>query len=75
MSKVTTLASGQINGADSILIELVEAEETPAVVIITWPLKPTVCHTRRFPEIAAMVARLFASASTELASIKARKRP
>jgi hypothetical protein len=37
MSKVTTLASGQINGADSILIELVEADETPAVVIVSWP--------------------------------------
>jgi hypothetical protein len=42
-------ASGQINGADSILIELVEADETPAVVIVTWPVKPTVLHPRRFP--------------------------
>jgi hypothetical protein len=43
-------ASGQINGADSILIELVEADETPAVVIVTWPVKPTVLHPRRFPQ-------------------------
>ena len=52
----------------------VEAEETPAVVIITWPVKPTVCHPRRFPEIAAAIVRLFATASTELARINARKR-
>ena len=73
MSKVTTLADGQITGAASILIELVEAEETPAAVIITWPAKPTVCHPRRFPEIAAAIVRLFATASTELARIKGRK--
>jgi hypothetical protein len=74
MSKVTTLADGQITGAASILIELVEAEETPAVVIITWPVKPTVMHPRRFPDAAAVVARLFASAATELAAIKAGRR-
>jgi hypothetical protein len=49
MSKVTTLADGQITGAASIVIELIEAEETPAVVIVTWPLKPTVLHPRRLP--------------------------
>jgi hypothetical protein len=34
MSKITELASGQLNGTASITIELVEADETPAVVII-----------------------------------------
>jgi hypothetical protein len=74
MSKVTTLADGQITGAVSILIELVEAEETPAVVIITWPAKPTACHPRRFGEIAAAIVRLFATAATELTRVNARKR-
>ena len=54
MSKVTQLASGQINGADSIKIELVQTEEPPPIV--TWPAKPTVCHPHRFPDVAAMVA-------------------
>ena len=75
MSKITTLASGQINRHDSIQIELVEADETPAVVIVTWPVKPTVLHPRHFGDAAAMVARLFATASTELAQINARRRP
>jgi hypothetical protein len=44
------------------------------VVIVQWPLQPTVLHPRRFPETAAMIARLFATASTELARIKSRKR-
>jgi hypothetical protein len=36
MSKITELASAVINGADSITIELVEADETPSVVILRW---------------------------------------
>jgi hypothetical protein len=53
---------------------LVEADETPAVVIIGWPAKATVLHPRRFPDTAAVIARLFAEAATTLASIKANRR-
>jgi hypothetical protein len=70
MSKITELASSQINASDTLAIELIEADETPAVVIIRWPLKATVCHPRRFPDTAAMLARLFAEAATRSASIK-----
>jgi hypothetical protein len=55
-------------------IELVEADETSAVVIVQWPPQPTVLHPRRFPDTAAMVARLFAEAATLLAAIKAGRR-
>ena len=75
MSQITELASGAITAADSITIELVEADETPAVVIIRWPAKPSVIHPHRFPEIAALVARLFAEAHTTLARIKTWGRP
>ena len=74
MSKITELASSTINGTDSITIELVETDETPAAVLVRWPLKPTVLHPRRFPDTAAMIARLFAEAATTLASIKANRR-
>jgi hypothetical protein len=74
MSKVTPLASGQINPSDNLTIELVEADETPAVVIVRWPLKPSVFHPRRFPDTAAVIARLFAEAATALAGIKANRR-
>jgi hypothetical protein len=73
MSKVTPLASSQINAVDTVAIELIEADQTPAVVIVRWPLKATVCHPRRFPDTAAMLARLFAEAATTLASIKANR--
>jgi hypothetical protein len=71
MSQITQLASGAITAADTITVELIEADETPAVVIVRWPVKPTVLHPRRFPDTAAMVARLFAEAPTALAAIKA----
>jgi hypothetical protein len=74
LSKVTPLAGGLLNGHDSITIELVETGTHPAVVIITWPNKATVIHPRRFPDTAAVAARLFAEAATELARIKTRRR-
>ena len=70
MSQVTELATTQINTTAAVTVELVEAEETPAVVIVTWPVKATVLHPRRFPDAAA-VRRMFATASTELSRIKA----
>jgi hypothetical protein len=71
MSKVTNLAEGQLTAVGTITIELVEADETPAVVIVQWPPQTTVLYPRRFPDTAAMVARLFAEAATKLAAIKA----
>ena len=49
-SPITPLASGQINqSGDSITIELVEADETPAAIIVKWPLKASIVHPHRFP--------------------------
>jgi hypothetical protein len=39
MSHVTELATVQLTATDTLTIELVEANETPAVVIIRWPGK------------------------------------
>jgi hypothetical protein len=36
MSQVTELSSGHLNGAAAIVIELIEADETPAVVILSY---------------------------------------
>jgi hypothetical protein len=70
MSKVTQLAGGQLNATDTLTIELVEADETPAVVIITWPAKPSVLHPRRFPSGANTAAGIFAAAVVRLAQIR-----
>jgi hypothetical protein len=74
MSKVTELDSGQLTSTESITVELIEADETPAVVIVRWPSKPTVICPHCFPDTAAMLTRLFAEAATALAGIKARRR-
>jgi hypothetical protein len=47
---------------------------TPALVRIIWPTQPTVTTPQDFPAAAAMLATLFATASTTLASIKAGRR-
>jgi hypothetical protein len=52
----TELARGHISAADTLTIELVEAEETPAVVIVRWPRQATVIQLRRFPHTAAAMA-------------------
>jgi hypothetical protein len=42
VSQITELASGAITAADTITVELVETDEHPTVVIVSWPVKPTV---------------------------------
>jgi hypothetical protein len=74
MSKITTLASGQITAVDTLTVALIETDTNPSVVIVRWPDKPTVLHPRRFPDAAATIARLFAEAHTALAAIKAGRR-
>jgi hypothetical protein len=70
VSQITNLSTGQINGADSVTVELVEADETPAAVIIRWPAKPSVLHPHRFGVVADTMARTFAAAAVRLAQIK-----
>jgi hypothetical protein len=74
MSQITELASGQITNSAAIIVELVEADETPAVVIIRWPVKPTVVHPRLFPSGADAAARIFAAAVVKLSQIRRERR-
>jgi hypothetical protein len=70
-NKLTVLAAD-----DELTIVLVEPEpaDMPNSVVIHWPNMATVSDPQRFPEVAAMLTRLFAEAATKLASIKARRR-
>ena len=68
----TPLASNQINN-DQLKVELVEPETMPAMVRIVWPAQPTVVDPKRFPDVAAAVAQLFARAHIVLAALKAGK--
>jgi hypothetical protein len=71
MSNPTTLASAKI-GRDSITVTLIDPPDAPATVTITWPKKALSISSRRFPDFAASITRLFANASTELARSKGR---
>ena len=45
--KMTELASGAITAVDTVTIELGEADEPPAIIIVGWPAKPTLFHPCR----------------------------
>jgi hypothetical protein len=70
MSTITTLAAGQITAVDAITIELVETNEHPTVIIVRWPVKPSVLHPHRFGTAADVAARAFAAAAVRLAQIR-----
>ena len=71
MSHVTQLASGQLTATDAVTIELIQADETPAVVIVpVAEAKPTVLHPHRFGAVADTAARTFAAAVVRLAQIR-----
>jgi hypothetical protein len=43
----------------------------PPMVKITWPPQPTMVDPKRFPDVAAQIAQLFARAHIVLAALKA----
>jgi hypothetical protein len=68
---ITPLASAEVNH-DHLKIELVEPNGMPPMVKITWPPQPTIIDPKRFPDVAAQIAQLFARAHIVLAALKAR---
>jgi hypothetical protein len=57
MSKMTELASRAITAVDTVAIELGEAVETPAIVIVRWPPRQP-SFTRAFRSGADTAARV-----------------
>jgi hypothetical protein len=68
-SSPVVLAAGQID-SDQLVIELVQGETPPAILII-WPVAPTVSLPHRFDAPAAVVMRVMANAVVTLAQRKA----
>ena len=69
--KLTILAANE-----ELTIVLVEPElaEMPRGVVVHWPAAPTVSEPAAFSELARGVVKLFATAATKLAGIKAMRR-
>jgi hypothetical protein len=74
MSKITTLASGQINRTDSITVILIRPDGMPPSVIIHWPQQATVSVPIRFAEVASAAVKILARSSTELSRIIGKQR-
>jgi hypothetical protein len=73
-SNITELASASVTQTDQLIIELVEADSKPAVVLITWPSRATVLHPRRFAQAADAIARAFAAATVKLAHVRSERK-
>jgi hypothetical protein len=67
----TQLASGEIVNGAILSIWLAQPADEPESVVVMWPQRSTAVSTRHYPDVAAIVCRLVANASTELAAIKA----
>ena len=70
----TELASGEIVNGTILSIWLVQRADKHESVVVVWPQRPTAVSTRQYPDVAAVVCRLVANASTELAAVKACRR-
>jgi hypothetical protein len=70
MSQVTHLGSGALTRSGDVLsIELHQPLDTPAVVMVVWPAKPsvTVATPKALAALASAMVRYMAEAQTELA--------
>jgi hypothetical protein len=70
MSKITELASGQLNTTEAITIILAEPDDIPASVVIHWPVKPTVVDPRAYSAAADVAVKTLAAAVVKLAQIR-----
>jgi len=70
MSKVTMLAVGQITAADEMSIELVEPTGSPAVILLHWPLAPSVAEPGRLGTTCDSIMKVLAAAVAKLAEIR-----
>jgi len=59
---------------DTIVIELVEPADMPAVVRIVSPSAPTITTAAKLNEVAAEAMKILAYASTRYAQIRAQRR-
>jgi hypothetical protein len=72
--QTTQLASGAINGADQLSIELIEPPDLPPVILIRWPTKSTPTTPASLDTTVASTMRILSAAVIELAAIRVWKR-
>jgi hypothetical protein len=75
-SSPIALASGQVTRADRLSIELVKPTDTPPVILINWPPRPSVVepNPQALASLAASLVRVLAEAQVRLAKISTKGR-
>ena len=70
------LASGQVTRADRLTIELHQPTDNPPVIMINWPLAPSVTdpNPKALASIATSIVRILAEAQARLARISTKGR-
>jgi hypothetical protein len=71
MSQVTHLASGALNrSGDRLRVDLHQPADSPGLVMVVWPEKPSVTAPtlKALAALASAMVRTLAEAPTELAS-------
>lgn len=74
MAKETTLARGMVTASDEIAVELLDTAEHAQMILIRWPAKVTPVQPCAYADAASKAMRILATASTELARLKAGRR-
>jgi hypothetical protein len=67
------LAEGSISQSDRNAIELLDARETPKMIMICWPAQATPVQPEAYVECTSKIMRLFVKANVEVARIRARR--
>ena len=70
MPKPTTLATGQLNKADELAVELHRPADLPAFILVVWPHAASVASPDNFDNLVAAVFRVLADARTTLARMR-----
>jgi hypothetical protein len=66
------LASGAITNHDEITVILIEpTDDTPLLVRVAWPRRPTTVTAAQYPNVAAVITRIIAESAIALARHKA----
>ena len=69
-----TLAAGDITQNDHLVVELVDGQETPQVVLIHWPVKATVVGSAAYGDATSKIMKVFAQANVRLTQIRSQTR-
>ena len=74
MPKPTTLATGQLNKSDQLVIELHRPADLPAFILVKWPAAPSVASLDNFDNLVAAVYRVLADARTAVSRRRGNRR-